>query len=60
MILTQPMKELHLVLTLSHNKMLTTQPHFSTGFPHLAEIFVENSVYLKWLIKCNRVLFNSS
>ena len=40
--------------------MLTMQTHFSTGFPHLAEEIVENSVYLKWLIKCNRVLFNSS
>jgi len=30
----------------------------STRFPHLADILVENSVYLKGLIKHKYVLFN--
>ena len=38
---------------------LTTIIHrLEESFPHLADILVENSVYLKWLIKHKYVLFN--
>ena len=37
--------------------MITTKPQLQESFPHLADILVENSVYLKGLIKCKYVLF---
>ena len=40
--------------------MITTNSQLGKSFPHLADVFVENSVYFKWLIKHRLVLFNSS
>ena len=36
----------------------TNQMKFSTGYSQLAEILVENSVYLKYANRCKYVLFN--
>ena len=39
--------------------MLNNYPQLQLSFPHLADILVENSVLIKWLIKCKYVLFNA-
>jgi hypothetical protein len=38
--------------------MITTTQRLAWSFPQLADILVENSVYLKCQIKCMFVLFN--
>ena len=38
--------------------LTTITMKFSTGYQQLTLQSVENSVYLKWLIKCKYVLFN--
>ena len=43
---------------LIHSLINNNSMKFSTGFPQLADILVENSVYLKYQNKCIRVLFN--
>ena len=45
-------------MTIFAHYLTTTTMKFSTSFPHIAEQSVENSVYLKWLIKHMFVLFN--
>ena len=43
---------------LIHSLINNNSMKFSTGYSQLADILVENSVYLKYQIKCIRVLFN--
>ena len=39
--------------------MLNNYQQITMSFPHLEDILVENSVLIKWLIKCKYVLFNA-
>ena len=43
---------------LIHSLINNNSMKFSTGYSQLADILVENSVYLKYANKCIRVLFN--